>query len=115
MARDRGVNEIAMPLVRHPDTLKKLVRTRARLADHRALPDLLRDAVRPTRAVAFERLPRADALRRHPGLAPAYRTMHAPPAHFAARLPGDREARKASIRAALARIQAWPDAGDLPP
>ncbi|HSU23311.1 MAG TPA: hypothetical protein VLK60_15525, partial [Variovorax sp.] len=87
------------------------VRTRARLADHPALPDLLRDAVRPTRAVAFERLPLADALRRHPGLAPAYRTMHAAPAHFAARLPGDREARKA----ALARIQTRPDAGDLPP
>ncbi len=105
------MNEIALPLVRHPDTLKKLVRTRARLADHPALPDLLRDAVRPTRAVAFERLPLADALRRHPGLAPADRTMHAAPVHFAARLPGDREARKA----ALARIRTRLDAGDLLP
>jgi cell filamentation protein len=47
IARDLSVNEIAMPLVRHPDTLKKIIHTRGRLEGHRALPELLRDAVRP--------------------------------------------------------------------
>jgi cell filamentation protein len=49
IARDLSVNEIAMPLVRHPDTLKKIIHTRGRLEGHRALPELLRDAVRPRR------------------------------------------------------------------
>ncbi|MGF6528390.1 Fic family protein [Variovorax sp. PvP013] len=49
IARDLSVNEIAMPLVRHPDTLKKIIHTRSRLEGHRALPELLRDAVRPRR------------------------------------------------------------------
>jgi cell filamentation protein len=49
IARDLSVNEIAMPLVRHPDTLKKIIHTRGRLQGHRALPELLRDAVRPRR------------------------------------------------------------------
>lgn len=112
IARDRSVNEIAKPLAQHPNTITKLIGTRDRLDGHRALPELLRDVVRPNRAIAYEKLPEAEALQQYPELAPAYKTVRAAPAYFASRMPGDREAQKNGVQAAVAHIQARLNAGE---
>jgi hypothetical protein len=46
IARDLSVNELAKPRVQHENTI---LHTQDRLDGNRALPDLLRDAVRPSR------------------------------------------------------------------
>ena len=113
IARDLSVNEIALPHLQNPRTVMRIIGTRDRLQGYRALPDLLRDAVRPSRAIAFEKLSEADALAQHPELASVYRTMHAALAHFASKLPGDREGQKAGVQAALAHLQTRLNAGDI--
>jgi cell filamentation protein len=50
IARDRGVNALAKPLARDERTITKLIYTMDRVAGNRDLPDLLRDAVRPSGA-----------------------------------------------------------------
>jgi len=70
------VNELAKPHVQHENTIRKILHTQDRLEGNRALPDLLRDAVRPSRAVAFEQMNEREALKEHPELQEAYKTMH---------------------------------------
>jgi cell filamentation protein len=112
IARDRSVNEIAKPHIQHPDTMQKVINTLDRTQGNRALPELLRDVVRPSRAIAFEKLPEADALERFPELAPAYKTMRAAPAYVASKMPNDKEAQKAGVHAAVAQIQTRLNAGE---
>lgn len=113
IARDLSVNEIARAHLQNPRTVMRIIGTLDRLQGHRTLPDLLRDAVRPSRAIAFEQLSEAEALAQYPELAPAYQTMHATPAYFASKLPGDRERQKAGIQAAVTHLQARLDAGEI--
>jgi cell filamentation protein len=113
IARDLSVNEIALPHLQHPRTVMQIIGTRDRLQDHRTLPDLLRDAVKPSRAIALEKLSEADALARHPELAPVYRALHAAPAYFASKLPEDLEGQKAGVQAALAHLRTRLNAGEI--
>lgn len=102
IAWDLSVNEIALLHLQAPRTVMRIISARDRLQGHCALLDLLHDAVRPSRAIALEKMPEADALAQHPELAPVYRTVHSAPAYFASKLPGDREDQKAGVQAALA-------------
>jgi cell filamentation protein len=113
IAWDLSVNEIALPHLQALRTVMRIISARDRLQGHCALPDLPRDAVRPSRAIALEKLPEADALAQHPELAPVYRTVHSAPAYFASKLPGDRERQKAGIQAAATHLQARLDAGEI--
>jgi cell filamentation protein len=112
MARDRSVNELAMSQIRHEQTMRKIIHTQARLEGHRTLPELLRDVVRPSRAVAFERLTQAEALKAHPDLEEAFKTMHAASVYFASKLPGQTEAQAAGIQSVAAHVQTRLDAGE---
>ncbi len=47
IARDLGVNALALPLLAHPDSKRKIVYSTDRLAGNPDLRTLLRDAVRP--------------------------------------------------------------------
>jgi len=66
IARDLSVNALAKPHVQHEDTLRKILYTQTRLDGNRDLPDLLRDVVRPSRALAFEQISEQEALQTHP-------------------------------------------------
>ena len=113
IAWDLSVNGIALPHLQTPRTVMRTIGTRDRLQGHRTLPGLLHDVIPPSRAIAFEKLPEADALAQHPELGPVYRTMHAGPAYFASKLPGDREDQKAGVQAALAYFQTRLNAGEI--
>lgn len=54
IARDRSVNELALPHIRHASTKRDVMMTMDQFEGNRDLPNLLRDAVRPARAIAFE-------------------------------------------------------------
>lgn len=112
IARDLSVNEVAKPFIQHPNTMMKIVNSRDRLHGNRTLPELLRDAVQPSRAVAFQRLPEAEALQAFPELAPAYKTMRAAPAYFASKMPGNLEGQQDGVRAAVTHIQTRLNAGE---
>lgn len=112
IARDRSVNELAKPNVQHEQTMRKIIHTQDRLDGNRALPDLLRDAVRPSRAVAFERMTEADALQEHPELKEAFKTLHAASAYFESKMPGKSEAQEAGMQSVIGHVQARLNAGE---
>jgi len=112
IARDRSVNELAKPHVQHENTIRKILHTQDRLEGNRALPDLLRDAVRPSRAVAFEQMNEREALKEHPELQEAYKTMHTAATYFASKMPGKTEAQEAGIQSVLNHVQNRLNAGE---
>jgi cell filamentation protein len=75
VARDTSVNRLALPHVQSHETRRFVISTMDRLEGNRDLQDLLRDAIRPMRAKAFEKLTEGEALREHPELQAAYETL----------------------------------------
>jgi len=112
IARDRSVNELAKPYVQHENTMRKLILTRDRLDGNRDLPDLLRDAIRPSRAVAFEQTKEKEALSEYPELKEAYKTMHAAASYFAAKIPGDVKAQEQGIQTVMDHVQKRLNSGE---
>ena len=112
IARDRSVNELAKPHVQHANTMRAIQQTEDRLEGNRTLPELLRDAVRPSRAVAFERMTERDALKEHPELNEAYKTMHTAAAYFASKMPGKLEAQEVGIQSVMNHVRNRLDAGE---
>jgi len=112
IARDRSVNELAKPHVQHENTMRKIIFTRDRLDGNRDLPDLLRDVVRPGRAVAFERSPEAQALEDYPELKEAYKTMHEAARYFATKWPGKVAAQEQAIQTVMNHVQERLNAGE---
>jgi cell filamentation protein len=112
IARDRSVNELAKPHVQHENTMRKILHSQDRLEGNRALPDLLKDAVRPTRAVAFEQLTEREALKEHPELQEAYKTMHTAATYFASKMPGKLDAQEAGIQSVMGHVQTRLNAGE---
>ena len=90
VARDKAVNAIALPQMQNERSMARIVGSMDRLEANKNLEQILDGAARPLRAVAFERDAAADAVKRHPELKGAYRTLTAA-AKFADSLePADR-------------------------
>jgi cell filamentation protein len=113
IARDRTVNDLAKPHVQHENTMRKILHSQDRLEGNRSLPDLLRDAMWPTRAVAFEQLSEREALKEHPELQEAYKTMHTAATYFASKMPGKPDAQEAGIQSVMGHVQTWLNAGEI--
>ena len=77
IARDLAVNRIALPLAYHESTMRALSHAMFSLEGNKELPELLKDAIRPSRAIAFEQWDANDALSSYPELAEAYDTLRA--------------------------------------
>jgi len=112
IARDLSVNELAKPHVQHEDTLRKILYTQTRLEGNRDLSDLLRDAVQPSRAVAFEQISEREALQTHPELKTAYKTLHAAAHYFETKMPGDMSAQHQALAQVREHIQTTLDQGE---
>lgn len=82
------------------------------MAHCRDLADLLRDVVRPLRAIAFESMPQADALQAHPDLATAYKTLDMAARQFGVSAPGNPQAQHAALDLVSAHIQKRLNAGE---
>jgi cell filamentation protein len=112
IARDRSVNTLAKPHIQDEQTMRKIIHTTDRLEGNRDLPDLLRDAIRPSRAVAFERLPESEALQAHTDLASAYKTLHAASRYFESKMPGKLESQLQALKAVSDQVQKLLDQGE---
>ncbi|MCW8200643.1 cell filamentation protein Fic [Verminephrobacter aporrectodeae subsp. tuberculatae] len=112
IARDLIVNGLAKPYVQNESAMRKILSTQDRLEGNRALPDLLRDAVRPSRAVAFEQMTEREALKEYPELKDAYETMHTAAAYFESKMPGKPEAQEAGIQSVMDHVQSRLNAGE---
>jgi cell filamentation protein len=104
IARDLSVNKLSLPHVQHFGIRRDIMLSMDQLGNNRELPDLLRDAVRPSRSIAFERLPEVDALARHPDLAEAFQTVRAAAEYFAAKVP-DADAQRKALLAVRMHVQ----------
>jgi cell filamentation protein len=86
IARDRAVGTLAVPNIRHHDNLRSVVYCMDLYAQNPGLAELLRSAVRPSRAKAFEQLPELDAVEAYPELREAFKALHAASEYFEAKL-----------------------------
>lgn len=105
VARDKAVNELAKPEIQHENTMRKIVFSMDRLGGNRDLADLLKDAIRPSRAKAFGRLPEDEAVRQYPELSEAYKTLHKASSYFEEQLPGKSEAQQQAVKTVFDQIQ----------
>ena len=82
IARDKSVNDMALPNADHETTMRKIIASVTQYRNDPALPELLERAIRPLRAVAFETLPEAEALKAHPELKGSYDALKSMTAHL---------------------------------
>ncbi|QGG78931.1 Fic family protein [Pseudomonas syringae] len=111
IARDRSVNALAEPHLQHDSTKRAVVLTMDQFKANRDLPDLLRDAIRPTRALTFEKESEAEALRAHPELGEAFKTLHTAAQYFQTKIP-DETARAKALATVRAHVQLKLDEGE---
>jgi len=112
IARDQSVNKLAMPHIQHDDTRRNIVFSTDQLEGNRNLPELLKDAIRPSRAVAFEQLPKDEAIEKHPDLAEAYKTLHLAGKYFETKMPGNTTAQHEALVVVKKHIQIRLDGGE---
>lgn len=85
IARDLAVNKLAKPGIEHPNSIMRIVGSMARLQGKPELSELLADAIRPGRAVAFEQTERDQAIKAFPELASAYDVLDAASRYMASK------------------------------
>lgn len=112
IARDLIVNELALPHIRHAGTKRDVMLSMDQFESNRALPDLLRDAIRPARAIAFEQMPEACAIELHPELREAFRTMRMAAQYFETKMPDDAAAQRNALLAVRRHVQSRLDQGE---
>ena len=112
VARDLSVNKIALPQLRSEDTRRQITFTLDQLATNRELPDLLRDAVRPGRAIAFSKLKEPEARAAFPELGKAYDALRAAEKFGQGKFPGEPLKQKEFVDAVRSTIAERLDAGE---
>lgn len=112
VARDLSVNALAMPHIQDSAIRRNITLSLDQFDGNRHMPNLLQDAVRPNRAIAFERLPKGEAIDAHPELEHAYRTLADAEAHFAVVIPKDAAARQSALDAVREHVQTKLDQGE---
>ena len=113
IARDRSVNALAVPHIRDAGTKRHVQFTLDQFEGNPDLRTALRDAIRPLRAMSFERLPKDEALRSHPELGTAYETLRAAETYFANKLPADSTAQRNALALVAKHIQTQLNAGEV--
>lgn len=113
VARDKSVNELALPHIQNHDTRRSVVFSMDQLEGNRSLPELLRDAIRPSRAIAFEQKTEAEALHDYPELADAYKILHTAAKYFETKIPNDIAARSNAVAVVVESIQIRLDEGEI--
>jgi cell filamentation protein len=111
IARDRAVTELALPNIRDVETARSVVYSMDQLEHNPGLPELLRDAIRPSRAVAFEQLPESEALQQHPELAKSYQALRVTAQALKKKLPGNEKAQRETLAMVKEKIIAKLDEG----
>ena len=112
VARDKAVNAIALPHLQSENNMRRIVYSMDALEANKNLEQILEGAARPLRAVAFERESATDAVKKHPELEGAYKTLTAATKFADSLEPADRAKFVDQTRAT---IQSTLNAGKLVP
>ena len=113
IARDLSVNALAIPQVTTEGTMRRLAHSRHIFHQNRDLPDLIKDAIRPLRSVAFERLSEDEAIDRHPELRSLYDGLRNFEKLVFARFPNDEISREKYLVAAKSDVIQRLNAGEI--
>lgn len=114
IARDLAVFPLAKAQIEHPNNLMKLVSTANRLEGNRTLESLLSDVTKPSRALAFEKYPEAEALTRFPELASSYQVQKASRRFLTEKYSSDPLAIEQGMKLVTKQLQARLDANSVP-
>lgn len=114
VARDKSVNDIALPDMYSEQAMRYVIASMAQLRNAPKLTQLLDGAIRPLRAIAFEQLPEAEAVARHPELKPVYAGMRTVRESAIAIYPDNETAQQQVLSHVKAKIVATLDSGKLP-
>jgi cell filamentation protein len=114
IARDLGVNKIALERgINNPQAAAHIAKTHDYLKQRfQPLPELLKGVVRPSRAVAFEQLPKDKALSKFPELSTAFDALAAAQQLATQKMPGDTEKQQQAIGMVAQHLQMKLDAGE---
>ncbi|UZB06181.1 Fic family protein (plasmid) [Xanthomonas citri pv. fuscans] len=116
VARDRSVNELALPNIKAEVTRRDVVFSMDQLEGNKDLAGLLKDAghhlVRPARADAFQRLPEAEAVLEFPELKEAYATLRRADFYSATKVVNAPQLREQFVAGVRATIQEKLNAGE---
>lgn len=113
VARDNAVNQLAKREIQHENTMRKIVFSMDKLSGNLDLRDLLKEAIRPSRALAFEKLQEAEAIQAYPELKDAYETLHAASKYFEEKLPGKFEAQQQVLKTVFDHVQKRLNEGEV--
>jgi cell filamentation protein len=113
IARDVSVNRLALPHLKNDDTRIAVGNALDRLDGNRELEDVLKGIVRPSRAVAFERLTEIKALEKHPELQPIYDDQRSLRETLLAKYPAQPERRAEAIASFRETVLKQLDAGNI--
>jgi cell filamentation protein len=114
IARDLAVFPFAKAQIEHPNNLMKLVSTAHRLEGNRTLEALLVDVTKPSRAVAFERYPEAEALARHPELNSSYQMLKSSRQFLTAKYSANPVAIEKGMKLVVEQLQVRLDKNEVP-
>lgn len=114
VARDMGVNAIALERgINNPKAAENIAKVQEILTSRfQPLPELLKSAVRPSRAVAFEQLPQDKALEKFPELSTAFKALDSARLFAAEKMPGDAEKQQRALGMVTQHLQKKLDAGE---
>ena len=113
IARDVSVNRLALPHLKNDDTRIAVGNALDRLDGNRDLEDVLKSIVRPSRAVAFERLTEIKALEKHPELQSIYDEQRSLRETLLAKYPAQPERRAEAIASFRETVLKQLDAGNI--
>jgi cell filamentation protein len=113
IARDRAVNEILLPRLPESEVKFAVMDSIQQFSNRAGLQNLLKEAIRPSRAIAFEQKPEAAALKAFPELSSAYKTLRQAKQYFEAKMPGKQSGQKTALQMVKENIQARLDAGEI--
>jgi len=113
IARDLSVNPIALPHIQNFATERDVRHTMIVFERNRNLPNLLQDAIRPTRAIAFEKDPEHEALKKHPELSCAYTALHNAETYFQNEMPSEPDSQRQALSQVKVDIQTNLNAGEI--
>ena len=115
IARDKSVNEIALPQMYSEGAMRRVIASLSDFRDDPHLPQLMVSAIRPQRAIAFEQLPEAEALAKHPKLKGAYDGLRKMRVSLAANFQNNARAQQQLLLRAKSEIVRTLDSGKVLP
>jgi cell filamentation protein len=113
IARDLAVGEQALHRCFFPNNAQRVAFTLDTYAGNPGLDKLMQGIVRPFRALAFEKMPSAEAIRQYPELKEAFTTLVAADKYFRGKMPGNEVAQAQAMQKTRDYIQSKLNAGEV--